>query len=299
VQRSNHGVKRCSAPRSFGLAIGETREHEARQGPGAHAAKLPSPGTVGQAPPRASALVVPNRDSATRTMLDALGAPPYHRCTALAAEPLAIWEMVSMSRTQVSGALAHPLTLLIVGALISSYLLPFVTQRWENQQQEHALKVGLVSEISQSTTAFAMAIQFQEVSSNFRTAEQQDRRQQEYDAAYMDFQIKSAVVRAKLEAYFPDTEIAREWARLSETLELLYAASGVDNPEARVRFWRDIRAKLGTTTTPVDWDVLMAGQPRRSYEESWEVARDVILSRVAELIRRILHSPGVAFGHGL
>ena len=45
--------------------------------------------------------------------------------------------------------LSHPLLLLLVGALVSSYLLPLLTQSWQNHQKELELKSALVSQISE------------------------------------------------------------------------------------------------------------------------------------------------------
>lgn len=194
-----------------------------------------------------------------------------------------------MDRNQFAAALAHPFTLLVAGALLSSYLLPFVTRRWQNQQHEHALKVGLVSEISQSTTMFVMSIQFAEVGAGSQS-------QTAYDTAYMDWQTRSAVLRAKLEAYFPDTALARDWARMSEALELLYAASGTrDDPDARTRILREVETRLRAPYAPGGRTAPTVGQSGVTSAGDWQIVRDHLLSGVAELNRSVLRSPSAPF----
>jgi hypothetical protein len=58
------------------------------------------------------------------------------------------------------GLLVHPLLLLIVGALLSSWLIPSITQRWQNHQKELEIKTNLASQISESVTGITMAVQF-------------------------------------------------------------------------------------------------------------------------------------------
>jgi hypothetical protein len=93
---------------------------------------------------------------------------------------------------------------LIATALISNFLVPAITRRWQDHQKELELKTGFVSEISESVLDILLAIQFAEVAAGSQTQEQ-------YNEAYRNWEKRKAVIGAKLRAYFPKN---RSWASL-------------------------------------------------------------------------------------
>jgi len=48
------------------------------------------------------------------------------------------------------GLLSHPLFLLVIGAIISSIIIPVYTNQWQNYQKELEIKSKLAEEISRS-----------------------------------------------------------------------------------------------------------------------------------------------------
>jgi hypothetical protein len=60
--------------------------------------------------------------------------------------------------------ISHPLSLLLIGGLLSGLLFPYFTNRWQNHQKELDIKIDLVGRISESIMNMIMAIQFIEVS---------------------------------------------------------------------------------------------------------------------------------------
>jgi len=128
------------------------------------------------------------------------------------------------------GLLVHPLLLLIVGALLSSLLIPSITQRWQNHQKELEIKTNLASQISESVTGIAMAVQFSLLGAAGQT-------QQEYDKAYRDWEINRAVIGSRLRAYFPNSQLAQDWDEFSESItNEFYAPSGTSDAEQRAQF---------------------------------------------------------------
>src|SRR2546423_1428624 len=97
-------------------------------------------------------------------------------------------------------ALAHPLVLLLVGAAVSSYLIPSFTRRWQDHQKELELKSALASEISRSVTDFVLNVQFVHVRAASVT-------QTQLDAAYRTWSLPSAVIESRLGSYFPRSGI--------------------------------------------------------------------------------------------
>jgi hypothetical protein len=55
--------------------------------------------------------------------------------------------MASQERKTIWDKISNPLVLLIVGAVISGILVPYITRQWQDHQKELELKTELVSRI--------------------------------------------------------------------------------------------------------------------------------------------------------
>jgi hypothetical protein len=167
--------------------------------------------------------------------------------------------------------LKHPLTVLLVGALISGLLIPAFTRRWQNHQKALEIKTQLVSELSKSIMEIIMAIQFAHIDAK-------SQKQADFDKAYRDWEIESAVVGTKLQAYFPDTIIPTEWTTFSELVTDFYALEGVGLNE-RSTFTAVIARKLGAPTDLKHQD-----------PEDWLALKNRILERKSALIQQVLQA---------
>jgi hypothetical protein len=105
--------------------------------------------------------------------------------------------------------LAHPIVLLIVGAIISSFLIPFYTRAWQDHQKELELKTELVSENSGAVTPIIISAQ---------TIKSTTSPSSNYYIAYQNWETSSAIVGSKLQAYFHDTSLPSEWNNYSKIL---------------------------------------------------------------------------------
>lgn len=163
--------------------------------------------------------------------------------------------------------LKHPITVLLVGALISGLLIPAFTRRWQNHQKALEIKTGLVSDLSKSIMGIVMATQF----AHFGAKSQ---KQADFDQAYRNWEIESAVIGTKLQAYFPDTAIPTEWTAFSALITDFYALEGIAS-DKRSGFAAGLAQRLGVTggnQGPQDWLALRNG----------------ILERKAALIQQVL-----------
>lgn len=163
--------------------------------------------------------------------------------------------------------LKHPLTILLVGALISGLLLPEFTRRWQNHQKALEIKTELVSDLSKSIMGMVMATQFAHVGAK-------SQKQADFDQAYRDWEIESAVIGTKLQAYFPDTTIPTEWTAFSALVTDFYALEGV-GPDERSRFAADLAKRLGVPS---------GDQGARD----WLALKNAILERKSALIQQVL-----------
>lgn len=193
--------------------------------------------------------------------------------------------------------LSHPFVLLLVGALISSYLIPLFTRRWQDHETELNLKVGLVEKISDAVTRMVMAIQFAEVGAT-------SQKQEEFDAAYRDWEIERASIGSHLQAYFPKTDIGSNWKHYSELVSDFYALTGIFDEKGRNEQLKKIHKSLGTVS--IMWEALAKreeyknarGEKRRQYFDNWFELKEQILSQKDNLVQDIIRSRISAFSKG-
>lgn len=146
----------------------------------------------------------------------------------------------SKFRAKTSAFLQHPLTLLLIGAVLSSYLIPSWTRQWQNQQAELGTKVEIVNSVDRSSTQMIMAVQYAVVGAKSQS-------QSDYDNAYRQWQIDKQIIRSKLQAYFPDSQLVEDWSRFSEQLDEFYRISGSSDLAERKKYldnWLVLRDSL-------------------------------------------------------
>lgn len=99
--------------------------------------------------------------------------------------------------------------LLIVGAIVSSLVIPYYTRQWQDHQKELELKTNLADEINE-------AISDMTVSANYR------QENTDYFQTNKNWLISKAMISSKITAYFSDAHLAREWENLSSVVSQQY-----------------------------------------------------------------------------
>jgi hypothetical protein len=171
-----------------------------------------------------------------------------------------------------AGFLAHPLFLLLAGAVLTGLLIPALTRRWQDRQKALELKTELIGEISESITEMVMAVQFVHLGATSMD-------QQRFDEAYREWEARSAVIGTKLQAYFPKTAIPNEWNALSEIVTDFYALEGVSDEKQRSEYSFRINETRST---------LLGSQYERA--EEWGALKEGISMKKADIIRKVLDS---------
>ena len=182
--------------------------------------------------------------------------------------------------------LSHPLVVLLAGAILTGILVPTITRQWQDRQKELEIKTQLVSELSESIMQIVMAVQFvraraevaalQPSSRATIDRERINRQQREFDEAYRTWEIRSAILSTKLEAYFGRTTIPSDWTRFSELVTRFYALEGAQGAAQQAdmeALHRQLMDLLG---------------PRARLEPGWVGLKEGILRKKAEIIRRVL-----------
>lgn len=175
--------------------------------------------------------------------------------------------------------LSHPLLLLLVGAVISSFLIPDITRRWQDHQKELELKTALVSQITDATTSTLTEAELLATGAETKDQGQLSARVR---SVYQDWMIKGAAIRAELEAYFPGTLLSRDWFYYYGLVHDYYLLqqSGII-PVAKSQFWEAIRAYFDYYHIGIDWGAV---------EKDPLELLPQLRTQMDELIQRILNS---------
>lgn len=171
--------------------------------------------------------------------------------------------------------LQHPITLLLLGAVISGLLIPWITRRWNNHQKALEIKTELVSDLSKSIMEMILAVQYARLQAKSQT-------QQDFDREYRNWEIQSAVIGTRLEAYFSKSGIPDDWTTFSNAVTDFYAIEGIP-ADARHRAQSELWQRLGKST------------PLTEGDEGWSELKNELLKKKAELIKRVLEERISAF----
>lgn len=193
--------------------------------------------------------------------------------------------------------LSHPFVLLVIGAAITSYVIPLLTRRWQDHQKELELKVDLVSQISESVHRIIMAIEPLEFGSSYKEV------LSNYSKAYLEWQLKIAVIKAQIKLYFPKSEFNNKLADFFTIVENIYLLARNTNQTERINSFNIIKsnnmikeAKTAVTIQArdnINWDILAdkyssPGVIRPDYITNWLNLKTMILSLQSELLDDIM-----------
>ena len=191
--------------------------------------------------------------------------------------------------------LSNPFLLLIVGGILTGLLIPFITTQWQNHEKELEIKTSLVSKISEYGTRMLMAIQFVEVSQTRGTNSHLTN--EEYDNEYRDWKINSDILQSQISAYFPNTNIDKNWKKFSNAVENFYALSGMGREDSRINFLQKIQTNLSNDVNLTTWNILKnrispSNNTKQiiNWEENWGLLKDQINKEKENIIREILNT---------
>jgi len=165
--------------------------------------------------------------------------------------------------------LRHPLVTLLVGAALTGLVVPRITRQWQLRQKRLEVKTALVAELSELVMRFLMAVQFVHIRSASLS-------QESFDSAYRDWEVGSAVLGTKLQAYLPSHDLPAEWTAFSLSVTHFYALEGTPSDERRASSER-----LDSMLKPY-----LTGEQG----DEWMRHRTAILNWKSDLIRRLMTS---------
>jgi Divergent InlB B-repeat domain len=200
--------------------------------------------------------------------------------------------------------LSHPLVLLLIGAAITSYVIPLLTRRWQEHQKELELKVDLVTQISDSVYRIMIATEQLESESDMRSGFSDKEGMSNYRKASLDWQLKTGVIKAQIQLYFPKSDFKNKLEIFFEIVHNIYLLALIDNKIDRNRSFKIIKDNIiRLAKTPVtiqaldniDWAVLAAKYSSSNnkeihpdYLKNWLNLKATMLGLQSELLDEIV-----------
>jgi hypothetical protein len=217
-----------------------------------------------------------------------------------------------MDKEELLKGLRHPLVLLIVGAMISSYIIPYYTKAWQDHQKELELKTNLVSEVSDAVATLLIKTQTTKAIMNTPYKEFYD--------AYQQWESANSIIGSKLEAYFSGSRLPTLWsnysavlgdfARLSISTDMCSRAGYVEviqkyfstNPDRMdyveidnctdkpYSLDRVYSSPFTSDVVNIDWDELIKQGNQSRLSNSWLELKQNMINQKDKLIQEILQS---------
>lgn len=115
------------------------------------------------------------------------------------------------SASKILKILSHPLFLLMIGAIITSAIIPSFTRQWQDHQKELEVKIALGNELNKAISDF-WAINL--LSTYPILANKTDTA-----SAWVAWKASSAEIASKIDGYFSDKQLVQDWNNLTASLD--------------------------------------------------------------------------------
>jgi hypothetical protein len=187
--------------------------------------------------------------------------------------------------------LGNPLVVACASAVLIYWIIPQVTRQWQDHAQVLDIQTGLVSEMSESSSDTIMTSRIIGARLSGEST------QEAFNSTVRNWAVKSAVIGSKLEAYFPHSDIGKEWREYSNVVSnyIQLAATANASRPGRVELIRRYRS-LPRVSPPIRWHVLATQAAGQAFQDNYELLARVLLARRDELVQRVLAAHPSGFG---
>lgn len=166
--------------------------------------------------------------------------------------------------------LDNDLFLLLLGAVLT-LLGAYLARRWQEHQKGLELKDELAGDLSESIVRIVKAVQ------HYREHDQESDSRDDLKSEAREWEIKRAILGAKLEAYFPGTGISCDWRKYQEVMCFFYTFE-LEN--------KDIEESDDRKELLREWKSVGTLRLR-----GWNDTYNAIMLVKSDFIRRVLQTP--------
>lgn len=196
----------------------------------------------------------------------------------------------------VTKVVSHPLFLLLMGALVTGLIVPYVTRQWQIHQTAQDMKTQVIGD---DTTAVGIAMTEMDVTQNPVFAGKSSlNNPTAIDSTYVNFMTKSEMVQSELRAYFPSGSIPTHWNNLFGLVHDLYLLTYATQNGPRSSYARAIKGYFDFhhIRTGADWSAPGSGSiASPAYRRSWLAVEHAILTVRDGLNSAIMAAPAPGF----
>jgi hypothetical protein len=100
----------------------------------------------------------------------------------------------------------------VATGLVSSYLIPRFTRRWQDHQKAIETRTKVATEVTETVVRFLLAVQ---------RAERNAIDNKAYDSAYQEWEVRRATLESEISGQFQDGSLVTEWTSLAEAVTAL------------------------------------------------------------------------------
>lgn len=201
---------------------------------------------------------------------------------------------------EISQFLEHPFFLLLAGAGVSSVLIPWFTNRWQDHRKKLEIRADIASKMSE-VIAYQMADAAVSMGRKKKSVTDADKATR--DENFRKWYVDANIVGSKLESYFSEVGIRRKWEIYCSILVQYSSASRVFFYEALseedkdalkhdLKMMRTYFESVYEDKQPIDWDLFTT---KMGFDEHWYDVGEVLMRRGYEIIKDVLKLPIKAF----
>ena len=185
----------------------------------------------------------------------------------------------------------HPLLLALVGGIVTGYLIPLLTKRWQDFQKAIETRTRFASETTELVFKLILAVQL---------AERNAMKPEDYNKAYFEWEVKRAILGSQIRGYFQNPQLALDWLSLSEEVTKIYTLSGTWNEPYRSEVLGSIKAT--SAGLDMDWEALSNYQLKNKsnddfqrYSKAWWAVRESLIQKTGDFTKKILEAKTTSF----
>jgi hypothetical protein len=194
--------------------------------------------------------------------------------------------------------LAHPLLLLVVGAIVTGVLVPSFTGKWQRNQTAQDMKTQVIGDV---TNAVSIPMTQLSVTQNPVLAgggNGPNTGQGSVAGTYSAFLTKGNSVDSEIKAYFPQDKIPVHWENLQGLLQNYYLLTYANNPQLKARYVESIQHyfQVHQQSGGIDWNLLANGSWHdHGYYNTWLALGKKIDGVKSIVLSGIMDAPAPSF----
>jgi predicted nucleotide-binding protein (sugar kinase/HSP70/actin superfamily) len=183
--------------------------------------------------------------------------------------------------------LVHPLTLLLIGGGVSSLVIPWITNKWQDHRKELEIKVEIASKMSELIAKlFGSALTSSVRKKQPTTDAERDSVYENIAKLFVDFNI----IRSKLQSYYSDTEFTNRWYNYWVIINNFYFASlnyfDQQHPEAKNELEKELENIKDYFSN--DKSINLNDLTMTYNTDMWQNVYSLLFQRADEIIRDVL-----------